>query len=167
VCLLAAAACALPVYMRPQLDELRPADAILVLGGVGKERYKYGLTLAAEGWAPTVVMSIPVYPRDPNESGPCRAAATRAKVLCFAPNPPTTKGEAQELHRLADRYGWRNVIVVTFRPHISRARYILEKCFDGNLIMAASPTHVSALQWAYQYLYQTAGYMRAALQPGC
>ena len=54
---------------------------------------------------------------------------------CFVPDPPTTKGEGRELRRLAAQYGWRTVIVVTFRPHISRARFILEQCFDGDLVM--------------------------------
>ena len=68
---------------------------------------------------------------------------------------------------MAAQYGWRTVIVVTFRPHISRARFILEHCFDGELVMVASPAHISLLSWAYQYVYQTAGYLRAALQPEC
>jgi hypothetical protein len=57
--------------------------------------------------------------------------------------------------------------VVTFRPQISRARFILEQCFDGNLIMVASPAHLSPPRWAYEYVYQTAGYVRAALDPNC
>jgi uncharacterized SAM-binding protein YcdF (DUF218 family) len=71
------------------------------------------------------------------------------------------------LHRLASQYGWRTVIVVTFRPHISRARYILEHCFDGDLIMVESPSDLSVPRWAFEYAYQTAGYVRAVLQPGC
>jgi uncharacterized SAM-binding protein YcdF (DUF218 family) len=86
---------------------------------------------------------------------------------CFSPDPFTTKGEGRELRRLAAQYGWTTVIVVTSVPHISRARYILEQCFDGDLIMAASPAELSFPDWAFQYLYQTAGYVRAVLQPGC
>jgi hypothetical protein len=59
----------------------------------------------------------------------------------------------------------RTVIVVTFRPHISRARFILKQYFDGDLIMVESPAHLSIAQWAFQYVYQTAGYVRAVLQP--
>ena len=83
------------------------------------------------------------------------------------PDPSTTKGEGRTLRQLADENGWRTVIVVTFTPHVSRARFILAQCFDGALIMAASPGPTSALSWAFQYLYQTAGYVRALLQPGC
>ena len=59
------------------------------------------------------------------------------------------------------------MIVVTFTPHISRARFILQRCFDGELIMVASPTHISLLDWPVEYVYQTAGYVRAALHRGC
>jgi uncharacterized SAM-binding protein YcdF (DUF218 family) len=88
-------------------------------------------------------------------------------LRCVIPDPPTTKGEAQELHRLAADYGWHTVIAVTSRPHIARARFILERCFDGNLAMVESPAHLSVPGWAYQYIYQTAGYARAVLEPGC
>jgi hypothetical protein len=67
----------------------------------------------------------------------------RLDLHCFVPDPPTTKGEGRELRRLASQYGWRTVIVVTFRPHISRARFILEHCFDGDLVMVASPERIS------------------------
>src|SRR5882762_9184025 len=82
----------------------------------------------------------------------------------FVPATPTTKDEARGVRGLAAQYGWRTIIVVTFRPHISRARYILEQCFDGDLVMVESPAHLSTPQWAFQYIYQTAGYVRAALQ---
>ena len=97
----------------------------------------------------------------------CAAPHPRFNLHCFVPDPPTTKGEGRELRRLASQYGWRTVIVVTFRPHISRARFILEQCFDGDLVMVASPAHISVPRWAFEYVYQTAGYVRAVLQPGC
>jgi hypothetical protein len=58
-------------------------------------------------------------------------------------------------------------MVVTLRPHISRARFILEKCFNGELMMVPIPTQLPLPIWAFHYVYQTAGYARAVLQPGC
>jgi hypothetical protein len=43
----------------------------------------------------------------------------------------------------------------------SRARFILERCFDGDLVMVASLDHVSPPRWVFEYAYQTAGYARA------
>jgi hypothetical protein len=36
----------------------------------------------------------------------------------------------------------------------------LEKCFDGELIMVASPAKISTSRWAFEYVYQTGGYLR-------
>jgi uncharacterized SAM-binding protein YcdF (DUF218 family) len=155
------------VYVRPQIDRLRHADAILILGGADYRRYRFGFDLGAQGWAPNVVVSNPDGTDDPWLTGLCAAPHPRFNLHCFVPDPPTTKGEAWELRRLASQYGWRTVIVVTSRPHISRARFILEQCFDGDLVMVASPAHISVPRWAFEYVYQTAGYARAVLEPGC
>lgn len=157
----------LPVYVRPQIDPLRRADAILVLGGFAEDRYKFGLDLALAGWAPDLVVSNPTGANDVWARDFCTAPPPRLRMHCFVPDPPTTKGEGQELRRLAEQYGWRTVIVVTFRPHISRARFILEQCFNGDLVMVASPTHIPVDRWAFEYVYQTAGYLRALMQPAC
>jgi hypothetical protein len=170
VCLLLTAAVigGLPVYVRPQIDPLRHADAILILGGPYYDRYPFGLLdLGSKGWAPTVVVSNPNGSHDPWLTRYCANPHPGLDLHCFVPDPPTTNGEGRELRRLAAQYGWRTVIVVTFRPHISRARFILEHCFDGDLVMVASPAHISVARWAFEYVYQTAGYVRAALQPGC
>ncbi len=165
--LIAALVGGLPVYVRPQTNPLRDADAILILGGPGWERYPFGIELGAKGWAPTVVISNPDGDKDPWLTKTCAAPPSGLTLHCFAPEPATTLGEGRELRRLAAIHGWRTVIVVTFRPHISRARYILEQCFDGDLVMVASPAHLSLSTWVFQYVYQTAGYVRAGLQPGC
>ena len=157
-----------PVYVRPQVDPLRHADAILVLGGPYLERHQFGTDLALQGWAPVLVLSNPVRPQ-----WITRYCADRIRqlklttVYCFTPDPPTTTGEARLLRRLAAEHGWRRVIVVTYRPHISRARFILEHCFSGELIMVASPAEISTPRWAVEYVYQTVGYVRAALEPSC
>ncbi|MEV3902893.1 YdcF family protein [Mycobacterium sp. NPDC050551] len=165
--LLIAVAAGIPVYVRPQTDPLRHADAILVLGGQGGSRYRVGLDLASRGWAADLVVSNPEDAAIAWRRDYCASPPPRVTMHCFVPDPGTTKGEGRELRRLADRHGWKSVIVVTFRPHISRARFILEQCFDGELTMVASPTGTSAAEWAWQYTYQTAGYLRAVAQPGC
>jgi uncharacterized SAM-binding protein YcdF (DUF218 family) len=158
--LIAAVMAGLPIYVRPQIDPLRHADAILVLGGRDYDRYPFGIGLGEQGWAPIVVISI-----DRWLTRLCTPHA-HFDLRCFMADPPTTQGEAQALNTMAANYGWRTVIVVTSRPHISRARFILEQCFHGDLIMVESPMHLSAYGWAYQYLYQSAGYARMALERG-
>ncbi|MDH6196225.1 uncharacterized SAM-binding protein YcdF (DUF218 family) [Mycobacterium frederiksbergense] len=168
-CLLLTAALigGLPVYLQPQIDPVRHADAIFVLGGYGDQRYTYGLELAKQGWAPKLVVSNPRGKDDPWLTEYCATQHTGFDLNCFAPDPATTKGEGRELRQLASQFAWRTVIVVTFRPHISRARFILERCFDGDLVMATPSDQFSAGRWAIEYGYQTAGYARAVLEPGC
>ena len=62
---LAAAIIGTPVYVYPQIDQPRHADAILILGGYEYDRYRLGLGLAGEGWAPAVAVSNPNGPDDP------------------------------------------------------------------------------------------------------
>ena len=63
--LIAAVIGGLPVYVRPQIDPLRHADAIFILGGYGDLRYSCGLELGLQGWAPAVVASNPHGKDDP------------------------------------------------------------------------------------------------------
>lgn len=165
--LLAAVVAGVPVYVRPQVDQPRHGDAILILGGPNYYRYTYGFELGSQGWAPNVVVSSPHGREDKWLTQFCATPQTRFQLRCFTPDPPTTKGEGRELRRLASRYGWRTIIVVTLLPHISRARFILEQCFDGDLVMVPIPNRLSLPIWAFQYVYQTAGYARALVQPGC
>lgn len=146
---------------------LRPADAIFVLGGVGDERYTLALEHALEGYAPQVVFSNPnaaeaIWLRDL-----CSHRRYSFTVSCIEPDPPTTRGEARALRHLVEVNNWHSVIVVTWTPHISRARWILQRCFHGDLIMDAAGTELLPTDWVWSYVYQTAGYVRAALQSGC
>jgi uncharacterized SAM-binding protein YcdF (DUF218 family) len=153
-----------PVYVRPQVDAPTKADAILVVGGAAPvQRYRYAFELAGQGWAPHLVVSDP----DGEMAAACARRWSGFTVECFSPDPRTTLGEARELGRLAAERHWRTVIVVTYLPHVSRARYILGRCFTGRLIMAPSPTHLSATGWAWMYVYQTAGYVKTLFQGGC
>lgn len=160
-----------PVYVAPQVDALRRADAILVLGGYGYKRYQYGLELGQHGWAPTVVWSVePGGPKGEWMATVCNSPPFKYfkfTVRCVSADPQTTTGEGIELRRLAAEYGWKTVIVVTYRPHISRARFILQRCFSGELIMVESPADIPDLEWAKQFVYQSAGYVKAVTGPQC
>ncbi len=156
----------LPVYVRPQTDPLRNADAIVVLGGTAYERFDIGLDLAQRGYAPTLLISRSTGLDDHEMDRYC-AGRFDFTVSCFVPDPWTTEGEAQEIRRRAQQFGWRHLIVVTYTPHVSRARYIVAKCFDGELTMVASPSASGLRFWTWMYLRQSAGYLRAFLSPDC
>ncbi|MFD0365468.1 YdcF family protein [Nocardia sp. GCM10030253] len=152
-----------PVYVHPRTGQPAQADAILVLGGAHDGREQLALRLANEGYAPRVLFS------DPYESSPminriCHGGYS-FEVICFDPSPRTTRGEARELAELARAENWHRVIVITFTPHISRSRYILEKCWDGELLLVDPRPQLSIPRWAYNYIYQSAGYLKAFFEP--
>ncbi|WP_324194639.1 YdcF family protein [Nocardia terpenica] len=153
-----------PVYVRPRTDAPAPADAILVLGGTHDGREELGLRLAHEGYAPRVLFSDPYGP-SALMNRICHGGY-RFEVECFDPAPRTTLGEGRELAARARAAGWRRVIVVTFTPHVSRARYILGKCWGGQILVVDPRPHLSPARWAYNFAYQSAGYVKAAFR-GC
>ncbi|WP_083897699.1 YdcF family protein [Nocardia vinacea] len=156
----------LPVYVHPQTDPLRHADAIVVLGGTAYERFDVGLALAERGYAPQLLISRSTGEDDSVMDRYC-APRFEFTVSCFVPDPWTTDGEAREIARRASLYGWRHIIVVTYTPHVSRARYIVGKCFHGELTMVASPSDDGLKFWTWMYIRQSAGYVRAFFSRGC
>ncbi|MFC6011344.1 YdcF family protein [Nocardia lasii] len=146
-----------PVYVRPRVDDVRRADAILVLGGAHDGREQLGLRLAADGYAPRVLISNP-YEHSPMVNRICHGGYS-FEVVCFDPEPRTTLGEGRALAHFGG--DWDRVIVVTFTPHISRARYILGKCWAGELLFVDPEPSLSPVRWAWDYAYQSAGYVKA------
>lgn len=149
-------------------DPLRHADAIIVLGGEHDGREDYGLHLAELGYATTVVISDPYDAHDPVMERVCAVRSASFRVMCERPDPSTTRGEAMIVRRLAAEYNWHSVIVVSWRFHLVRARYIFGQCYSGTVIMRAVPrTYARPLwRWTYTYAYQFGGLAKAAVL-GC
>lgn len=148
-----------PVFVSPKIDEPQPADAVIVLGGAHDGREEVGLDLVRRGYAPRIIFSNPYGDNDKKMQSICHGSFD-FPVDCFVPAPSTTEGEGFEIERLAQLHGWKTVIAVTFVPHISRARYIISQCYSGELLMVASRPELSIGTWAFNYVYQTAGYIR-------
>ena len=60
-----------------------------------------------------------------------RAEDPRVTVICFDPSPATTQGEAEFAGRLARRYHWRSIALVTTTPQDTRARLRLDVASAG------------------------------------
>jgi uncharacterized SAM-binding protein YcdF (DUF218 family) len=107
------------------------ADAIVVLSG-DKRRLEPGLELFRKGVAPTLAISgVDRERRWPQ----ARRLCGQPRVLCFDPVPFSTQGEARAIARLARQRGWRSVVVVTSRFHVTRARMLFRRCFHGSLFL--------------------------------
>jgi uncharacterized SAM-binding protein YcdF (DUF218 family) len=159
------------VLNRAASDPLGMADAIVVLAGEHDGREEYGISLAQRGLAPTVVLSDP-YPRDDKSMRrPCHARYHKIDVICPRPDQSTTRGEARMIRELVAERQWQRLIVVTWRFHIPRTRFIFSQCL-------APSTHVSYVAiprqymyslavWEFQYLYQYAAFAKAAVTRSC
>jgi uncharacterized SAM-binding protein YcdF (DUF218 family) len=121
-------------------------SAIVLLAGPG-DRLPVALALAREHRAPVLVVSQGWQ----GYGGPCPAPVAGVKLICFEPDPGTTRGEAEALGKLAKQFRWSSVVLVTTRTQDSRARIIAERCFAGSTYVVTAPLPLSS--WPYQIAY--------------
>ena len=127
------AATAAFLFVWPREDHPRRADAIVVLSGDLKHRLPRGLELARAGVSRVLVVSDGARSKFQPARDLCAHPAGRSfEVVCFRPDPYSTRGEARAVQALAIRRGWRSVLVVTSTFHVFRARMIFERCLDDH-----------------------------------
>ena len=121
----------------PVQDSPRRADAVVVLAG-DHLRLGKALELMTRRVAPALVISDGLAPgwRDANRL--CRGGGGRFRVLCFRPEPYSTRGEARAVARMAAARGWRSVLVVTSTYHVTRARLLFDRCVGARVSVTGS-----------------------------
>jgi len=138
-------------------------DAIVMLDGPG-DRLRTTLALAWAHRAPVVVISRGS--RYWGHGSVCAPQIPRVKVICFRPDPATTAGEAEFAGRLARRYHWRSVALVTITPQAARARLRVGRCFAGRIYVVTAP--LPAREWPYEVAYEWGATVKALfLQRDC
>ena len=121
----------------PAQDEPRRADAVVVLAG-DHLRLGKALELMARRVAPTLVISDGLAPGWRKANRLCRDGGGRFRVMCFRPEPYSTRGEARAVARMASARGWRSVVVVTSTYHVTRARLLFDRCADARVHVTGS-----------------------------
>lgn len=164
--------CGYLVFARAADSVVSHVDAVVVLGGEHDGREGYGVALARQGLAPTVVLSNPYPATDRVMSRICSGQHGAVRVICPRPEPPTTRGEAMMTRRLALEHHWKQVMVVTWRYHLPRARLLFCQCLcaSGVSVTAKAVPRQYVLPvwyWEYIYLYQFAGIAKALLVGHC
>ncbi|QCQ17984.1 hypothetical protein EHF32_15350 [Microbacterium sp. RG1] len=156
----------LAAYVFPTTDEPRPADLVFVLGPASDARIDEALALLSNGRARSVLISVASERGQSNYKASRMPICEAPNVECSKPTPLTTKGEARLLNRYASSHDIESVIVVTFTPHVSRARYIMERCApDLDIEVVGVDEDLSLGDWAYQFAYQTGGFVKAMATP--
>jgi uncharacterized SAM-binding protein YcdF (DUF218 family) len=173
VALAAAAVLSWRWFVRPSVDGAARADAIVMFGGSG-DRFDRAVDLADEGYADTIVISDPY--NEERRASPygwfCRNDGSRPgypvhdyEAICFEPEPQTTRGEARYLADLAAERGWERVVLVTTVDQATRARMLVERCWDGQVATAVVPSGENRLA---RVLYEWGAMARATLlRRGC
>jgi uncharacterized SAM-binding protein YcdF (DUF218 family) len=159
------------VFNRAASSPLGMADAILVLAGEHDGREEYGISLAQRGLARTVVLSNPYRSEDKLMRRLCDARYDRIEVVCSEPDQTTTRGEAMMTRELVTQRQWQKLIVVTWRFHIPRTRFIFGSCLppatEVSYVAVPRQYLYSLAVWEFQYLYQYAAFAKAAVSPPC
>jgi uncharacterized SAM-binding protein YcdF (DUF218 family) len=117
----------------PVEDAVGKADAVVVLSGSKHERLDRGLELVRNGVAPVLVISDGFDPRQPRANRLCQEGGDGFGVACFTPDPDSTRGEARKVAELARKHGWKRVLLVTSRFHVTRARMLFDRCTDADV----------------------------------
>jgi len=131
-------------------------DAIVMMDGPG-DRLRTAEGLAWAGRAPFLVVSrgSSVYA----QGSDCAPPIPRVTVICFDPSPATTQGEAEFAGRLARRYHWHSLALVTITPQDSRARLRMERCFAGQVYVMNAP--MPFYYWPYELAYEWGATIKA------
>jgi hypothetical protein len=129
-------------------------SAIVMLAGPG-DRLPVALQLAREHRAPVLVVSRGWQ----GYGGPCPPPVQGVMLICFDPDPGTTRGEAEALGRLAKQYHWSSVVLVTTSFQDTRARILADRCFGGSTYVVVAPMPLSS--WPYQIAYGWAALVKA------
>jgi uncharacterized SAM-binding protein YcdF (DUF218 family) len=156
-------------FLHPQKDDPGTADAIYVLGG-GGPRVEYALDLVRKGVARHVVFASQfVESEEVWAARPCNDVRPenvpdQAVFQCWQPEPATTRGEARLLRDLSVEYGWQTVVVVASTDQITRARRLIERCWDGELRITG-PDHNQP--WPVRAVYEWGAGAKATILRGC
>ena len=154
------------LFASPDIDDPTEADAIVLLAGGGR-RIPKAVELAEQGVADTVVLASKWVPPVWSKSA-CNTARnpfpSEVRILCFEPDPATTRGEARFVSDLAEREGWESIVVVASTDQVTRARMLFERCWSGELafvdVKHSQPFPVRAV-------YEWAAVTKALVNQGC
>jgi hypothetical protein len=134
-------------------------NAIVMLDGPGN-RLATALALAREHRSGTLLISY--WP----PGSYCAPPVAGVRIICFAASPRTTQGEAEYAGRMARKYHWRSMVLVTSKAQNTRARLRFGRCFGGKVYVVDAS--LPLINWPYAIAYEWAALLKAlVLQRSC
>jgi len=145
-------------FLRPASDRVVRADAVVVPSGDYGERAAAALRLIDRGVASTLVL---VGEPDSQAFQDLCRGGQRFEVVCLRPHPDNTRAEARATAQLARTRAWRTVAVVTSTYHVTRARVLWERCFQGRVLMVDAHPSYSRSVVARSLVHEWGGLLQA------
>jgi uncharacterized SAM-binding protein YcdF (DUF218 family) len=135
------------LLLNPKSDHPQSASVVMVLSGDSKHRLPRALGLMGRRVATTLIISDGMH-------GTLRARKLCSSggppafhVICFRPDPYSTRGEAEAFARMATLNHWTSVAIVSSPTHLTRARILFERCFHGTIYtVRARQTKLSKIE---------------------
>jgi uncharacterized SAM-binding protein YcdF (DUF218 family) len=156
------------LFYSPRTEPLHEVDAVVVLAGASGERLPAGLELMEQDIAPVLVLSSTGSPGNVHSDRLCdHRLDAPYRLICFAPEVHTTRGEARSIARLAKDNGWDRVAVVTSRYHVARASIYLAQCTTKEVTMVATDPDASPAEWLQRFAEESTASLSALFRPVC
>ncbi|MFJ5954538.1 YdcF family protein [Paenarthrobacter sp. NPDC092416] len=154
-------------YSPPQATPHR-TDAIVVLGGLSRERLPVALELRDSLNIPILVISTTGTPGNVEGDAICSESDDDdVHLVCFRPAPLNTRGEATALGELIAEHGWQSITVVTSDYHVVRAGTLMGQCTTAEVQMVGSKPQLSPADWMQRFVVETGGLVDTWLRPEC
>ncbi|MET4540550.1 uncharacterized SAM-binding protein YcdF (DUF218 family) [Arthrobacter bambusae] len=155
-------------YNPPEATPHR-TDAIVVLGGMSKERLPVAQKLQRELGIPMLVVSTTGLAGNAEGDALCdeNAGEGDPDLVCFRPSPLNTRGEADALRALIAEHGWTSLTVVTSEYHVMRAGTLIGQCTSAEVQMVGSQPDLSTGAWMDRFVVETGGLIDTWMRPEC
>lgn len=154
---------------RPSVDAHGPVDAAYVLGPV-ETRIDQTLAIMDTGVAPVLLATTSINQQtgEAYATEHCGLVTEDYRVECVRPEPYNTQGEARVLAAAVEEHGWERVAVITSTPHTARARMLVERCVDAEVLMwPVERGERSRTGWMRAFVYESAAWAKAQVLRDC
>ncbi len=100
-----------------------------------------------------------------NGSGVAQVTPRRRHTASADASKRCSPAKTRLLRQYAAAHETGKTVVVTFTPHVARTRYIFAKCYPGDVTVVGADIDLTPLDWAYEYAYQSAAFVKAWFSP--